>query len=169
MCTQASLSPSNPRSPCSTVASHPRVRPPPTAGQHLEDAAPPPATNHRCPKRQSTNRRVTGIGPDQPQPRKPAQQLDVTPAWRRPGPECWRMDTDGQKQVHSVHYDVPFASGYLLARVVASGPPFSVVFTDWLSMMAALGLVSRPWACRSMACSVSWTRCQVPSRRQVRK
>ena len=49
------------------------------------------------------------------------------------------MNHDGQKQAHSVHYDVPFASGYLLARVIASGPPFSVVFTDWLSMMAALG------------------------------
>ena len=40
--------------------------------------------------------------------------------------------------------DVPLASGNPLTRVVTPRPPFSVVFTDWLSMIAALGVASRP-------------------------
>ena len=61
---------------------------------------------------------------------------------------------------------VTFASLYPLARVVTSRPPFSVVFTDWLSMTAALGLAARPWDCRRLA---SLALCQVLSLRQVRK
>ena len=39
------------------------------------------------------------------------------------------------------------AAGDLLAAIVAAGPPFSVVFTVWLSITAALGLSFRPaWA-----------------------
>ena len=80
-----------------------------------------------------------------------------------------RMHRHPQQQPQGIDNDMAFASLHPLARIIPSGPPFSVVFTDWLSMMAALGLVSRPWACRSMASSVSWVRCQLPSRRQVRK
>ena len=37
----------------------------------------------------------------------------------------------------------------LLARIVAAGPPASVVLTLWLSIIAPLGLASRPTRSRS--------------------
>jgi hypothetical protein len=42
-------------------------------------------------------------------------------------------------QSERIDNDVPLAPIYLLAAVVAARPPFSVVFTDWLSMIPALG------------------------------
>ena len=44
-----------------------------------------------------------------------------------------------------------FAFGHPFASVVAPRLPFSVVFTDWLSMMAALGVASHPAASRTRA------------------
>ena len=43
------------------------------------------------------------------------------------------MNYYGQEQAGGVHYDMALAPRYLLAGVVASRPPFSVVLTDWLS------------------------------------
>ena len=68
-----------------------------------------------------------------------------------------------------IHHNVTFASLYPLASVVTSRPPFSVVFTDWLSMTAALGLAARPWDCRRLERRASLALCQVLSLRQVRK
>jgi hypothetical protein len=45
----------------------------------------------------------------------------------------------GQDQPEGVHEDVTLAPFDLLARVIAPEPPFSVVFTDWLSRIPALG------------------------------
>jgi hypothetical protein len=57
------------------------------------------------------------------------------------------MHNEGQDQAHGVYDDVPLAALDLLAGVVAAGPPFSAVFTDWLSMIAAEGLGFRSaWA-----------------------
>jgi len=47
------------------------------------------------------------------------------------------------------------------------GPPASVVFTDWLSMMPALGVGSLPAKARISARRAAWTRCQTPLSRQV--
>ena len=58
------------------------------------------------------------------------------------------MHNDDQEQAHRVYDDVSLASLDLLASVVTARPPFSAVFTDWLSMIAAEGLGFRP----------SWTR-----------
>jgi hypothetical protein len=41
--------------------------------------------------------------------------------------------------------------------------------TDWESMTAAVGSVSRPAAARTWARSVSWSRVKVPSSRQAAK
>src|SRR5262249_5751769 len=78
---------------------------------------------------------------------------------------CW-MDDGLQEEALRIHQDMPLASLHLLAAVVATRPPFSVVLTDWLSRMAALGLTSRP--ARRRACSRKrvWMRSQVPSSRQ---
>lgn len=59
------------------------------------------------------------------------------------------------QQALRVHEDVALLALDLFARVIARrverGPPFSALFTLWLSMMAAVGLASRP------ACSRHWT------------
>ena len=47
--------------------------------------------------------------------------------------------------------------------------PFSVVFTDWPSMMAALGIAARPADSRTRTRRVDSTPSQVPSSRQLRK
>src|SRR3954468_21781275 len=60
------------------------------------------------------------------------------------------------QQALCVDQDMALLPPDLLARVVArrvdGGPPFSAPLTLWLSMMAAVGLASRP------ACSRHWTK-----------
>ena len=56
------------------------------------------------------------------------------------------------QQPLGVDQDVPLLAFDLLARVVArrvdEGPPFSALLTLWLSMIAAVGLASRPTCSR---------------------
>ena len=80
-----------------------------------------------------------------------------------------RMDHHGQQQPHGIHYDVALSTVDLLASVIATRPPFSVVLTDWLSMMAALGVGSLPADLRTAERRVSLTRSHVPSRLHFRK
>jgi hypothetical protein len=65
------------------------------------------------------------------------------------------VDDGLHQQALGVDQDVPLLALDLLACVVAQGidadPPFSAPFTLWLSMIAAVGLASRP------ACSRHWT------------
>ena len=75
----------------------------------------------------------------------------------------------GQKQSHGVYYDVTLAPSDLFAGIIATRPPFSVVFTDWLSMIAALGVASRPAASRTLGRKASSMASQVPSSRHFRK
>ena len=49
------------------------------------------------------------------------------------------MHHDDQEQPEDINHDVALAPWYALAAVIAAGPPLSVVFTVWLSMMPALG------------------------------
>jgi hypothetical protein len=49
-----------------------------------------------------------------------------------------------QDQAQSVDEQMPLAPFHPLAAIIAAPPPISLVFTDWLSMMAALGVGSRP-------------------------
>ena len=74
-----------------------------------------------------------------------------------------RMNCAVQKQTQGVHNDVTLAALHFLAGVVAARAPFSVVFTLWLSMIAALGLFLRPSRLRTRSRRVSWTFSQVPS------
>jgi hypothetical protein len=64
-----------------------------------------------------------------------------------------RAMNDGVKQqAYSVDKNMSLLAFDLLARVIAMGidtaPPFSALFTLWLSMTAAVGLASRPSASR---------------------
>jgi hypothetical protein len=74
-----------------------------------------------------------------------------------------RMHHHGQQQPHGVNHNVTLASFHLLTSVIATRPPFSVVFTDWLSMMAAEGVGSLPSNSRTLGRKVSWIPSQVPS------
>jgi hypothetical protein len=79
------------------------------------------------------------------------------------------MDDYRNNQTQCVYQQMALAAVDFLAGIISMDPPFSVVLTDWLSMIAALGLASRPTAMRTSMCNVSWIRVQVPSRRQVEK
>ena len=64
-----------------------------------------------------------------------------------------RMDTDGQEQAERVGQDVALAAKDLLARVIAGrvkrGPPLTAPFALWLSIIAVVGLASRPAVSRT--------------------
>ena len=60
------------------------------------------------------------------------------------------VDNDTQKQSQRIDGNMALAPLHLLGGIVAAGPPFSVVLTLWVSMMAALGLASRPSLSRSV-------------------
>jgi hypothetical protein len=50
-----------------------------------------------------------------------------------------RRDDDRQDQPEGIAEEVTLTPLDLLARVITPDPPFSVVFTDWLSRRPALG------------------------------
>jgi hypothetical protein len=63
------------------------------------------------------------------------------------------MDHDAQQEAEGVDEDVALAARDLLARIEAlrvdPGPPFCAALALWLSMMATVGLASRPSASRT--------------------
>jgi hypothetical protein len=60
------------------------------------------------------------------------------------------MHDHAEQQPLRVDRNLALAPLDLLGGIVAARPPFSVVFTLWLSMMAAVGLASRPSLSRSI-------------------
>jgi hypothetical protein len=55
-----------------------------------------------------------------------------------------RVHHHGDQQPERIDQEVSLATIDLFARIVTMGAPLSVVFTDWLSITAALGCRSRP-------------------------
>lgn len=92
--------------------------------------------------------RIAAVGPDQLQP----AEAPLEQGQHQLGPvavlDVGRMHHHGKHQTQRVYDDMTLAAVDLLAGVVSTRPPFSTVFTDWLSMIAAEGLGFRP----------SWTR-----------
>ena len=80
-----------------------------------------------------------------------------------------RMHHHRQQQAHGIYDDVSLSTVDLLTNIIATRPPFSVVFTLWLSMIAALGVGFLPSASRTQGRSVSLTRSHVPPMVQLRK
>jgi hypothetical protein len=76
-----------------------------------------------------------------------------------------RGDHHGQQQPERIDENMALATLDLLVRIVAVDPPFSVVLTDWRSILPALGWRCRPMATRIAPRSMSWLCCHVPSRR----
>ena len=112
---------------------------------------------------------VSRVGPDQLEPRGSPDQPVQDQFGSMPILDIGGLDYDSQQHSHGVYDDMPFASHHLLARIIAARPPFPVVFTDWMSMMAALGVGCLPSACRTLGRSISGTRSQVPSCLHFRK
>ena len=101
-----------------------------------------PASQLFCPADEFP--RVSAVGPDALQPRKQSPQFAQHEFGTIAILHIGRMHHDGQDQPQRVDDDVPLATLDLLARVVTSAPPFSVVLTLWLSMIAAEGVGLRP-------------------------
>jgi len=72
------------------------------------------------------------------------------------------VDDHGDNEPEGVNDNVPLSSVNFLSGIVSAKPPFSVVLTDWLSMMAALGVGSRPQALRTCSRRRSWILVQTP-------
>ena len=147
----------------------------PPPGQDLKVVAVRFALDHgqqltaRSPSPRHQSARVASICPDHLQSGESTQQFGQHQPGTVPILDAGSMNHHGQQQSHGVHHDVPLASGYPFASVVTPRPPFSVVFTDWLSMIAALGVASRPATSRTRTRKASSTRSQVPSSRHFRK
>lgn len=86
------------------------------------------------------------------------------------------VNEDAEQETGTVNGNVALAPFDLLGRVVTARPPFSVVLgtpryaqTLWVSMMAAVGLGSRPSCSRSIV--TRWWRMvsQTPAPRKARK
>jgi len=147
----------------------------PAPGQHLKGVAVRPAPDYcqqptsREPSPRHQLASVSRVGPDHPEPGKSTQQFGQYQLGSISILNVGGVDHHGQEQSHGVYYDVTLATSDLFPRIIAAGPPFSVVFTDWLSMIAALGVASRPSASRTLGRNASSMRSQVPSPRHFRK
>lgn len=93
---------------------------------------------------------VDAVGEDGAQPA--VEPLD--PRQQRSGAvgvlDVGGVDEDPGEEARGVDGDVTLAALDLLGRVKASGAPFSVVLTLWVSRMAAEGVGSRPSCSRSI-------------------
>jgi hypothetical protein len=78
-------------------------------------------------------------------------------------------DQGFEHETFGVHHQIALAPFDLLAASIAAYAPFSVVLTDWRSILPALGVLSRPSCRRSCSRRASFIRAQVPSLRQVLK
>ena len=166
---QALAQPTAPAEPRECSFDHPSSR------QHLKVVAVPgaldnlerPACQGPDPLDQLSS--IASIGPDQPHAGKPPYQFIDDQLRSISILDIGRMHHHRQQQPHGIYNDVSLSTVDLLASVIATRPPFSVVLTDWLSMMAALGVGLLPSAFRTLGRRASWTRSHVPSCLHSRK
>ena len=134
----------------------------PSSRQHLKVVAVPraldnlerPACQGPDPLDQLSS--IASIGPYQPHAGKPPYQFIDDQLRSISILDIGRIHR--QQQPHGIYNDVSLSTVDLLASVIATRPPFPVVLTDWLSMMAALGVGLLPSAFRTLGRRASWTR-----------
>ncbi len=126
-----------------------------------------PASESASPILQLTS--IPAVSPDQFKPGKSSTKLGQHKLCSVTVLDVCSVNHYRHKQSYSVNYDVALAPADLLACIITPRPPFSVVFTDWLSMIAALGVGSRPSICRTFGRNDSSIRSQVPSLRHSLK
>lgn len=113
--------------------------------------------------------RITLICPDFLNARKVLNNPRQKPLGNRAIPDVGFSYESPYNITQRIHNDMAFAPLYFLAAVITLYPPFSVVLTDWLSMIKALGVASRPSSCRMPSRRISLTFDHVPSCRHVLK
>ena len=123
-----------------------------------------PATQVSGPLDQDSG--IAAIGLDQLQAREAAQQLGQDQLGAVSILNIGGVHDYRQQQAQPVHYQVALARGHFLAGVVAARPPFSVVLTVWLSIIAALGVGARPAFSRTCSRRIPRRRSHTPVRRQ---
>ena len=121
-------------------------------GVALDDLQPPgPGL---CDRRGEFGSAITGIGEDPFDEREQAARASVED---QPSAvtilQVGRMDDDVQQEAERVDEDMPLAALDLLARVIARRverrPPFCAPLALWASMIATVGLASRPACSRT--------------------
>jgi hypothetical protein len=109
----------------------------------LQDpTTPPPQPLHELPG-------ITTVRPIQLHRRKQCRRLEKQQFGPIPILDCRGMHHHCQQQPQRIDQDMPLATVDLLPRIVPMYPPFSVVFTDWLSTIPAVGSGSFPSATRT--------------------
>jgi len=141
----------------------------PSAGQRLEQLVvghpayhlAPPALGGPGPGHQLFS---TGcVCPDYLAPGEPPRDFGQYQPGSVPVLDVGCVTDHGQEQPGGIHYYAAFAFRHVPGWAVAASPPFSVVFTDWLSMKAQLGVGSLPSLLRTIGRSASSTRSRVPT------
>ena len=141
----------------SAVAAEPRERAfhNPTLGQDDESGAVAQTLDDRHRPAAKLSRPVdqlsgvTPVGPGDFEPGEEAAKLAKHELGSIAVLDVGGVHDDGQDQAEDVDHDVPLAALDFLARVVPAVPPFSTVFTDWLSMIAAEAVGFRPASTRT--------------------
>ena len=95
---------------------------------------------------------IAAIGKESAQKREQAEQRFENQYATIAVLNVGRMNDGMQEKAYRIDQNMPLLAFDLLARVVTgwinAGPPFSALFTLWLSMMQAVGLASRSMASR---------------------
>ena len=111
---------------------------------------------------------IAAVGPDKFEPGEARAYGVEHEGGAVPILNAGRVNDDPQRQALDVDQRVDLAALDLLAGVVAYAAvlttPFSADFTDWLSMIAAVGLAWRPIRSRNAMWRRSHIACQTPSR-----
>lgn len=76
------------------------------------------------------------------------------------------VDEHTQQQSESIDCDMSLAAFHLFTGIIAAHPPFCAVFTDWLSMIAAVGRGFLPAATRTSSRRAVLAHSHVPLRLQ---
>ena len=96
---------------------------------------------------------IAGIRDDALDKRKAPARLPQQSFCAIPILYAGRMDADREEQSEGVGQDVALAAKHFLARVIAGrverGPPLTAPLALWLSMIAVVGLASRPAVSRT--------------------